>query len=162
MRISDWSSDVCSSDLLDPRFPRTVDHQLRDILRFQKREERREIVAQDGGIAHDLPPQFQIVDIGKVEILGDENADLLALVLLQHRPDIDIVLQGDRSAFAGRPRHIVEIAIAARGGLPSDIGGIIDEREEQSAAKARPEKRSEEHTSELQSLMRISYAVFCC
>src|SRR3546814_3393545 len=24
-----------------------------------------------------------------------------------------------------------------------------------------PEKRSEEHTSELQSLMRISYAVFC-
>src|SRR3546814_7136447 len=26
---------------------------------------------------------------------------------------------------------------------------------------ARPERRSEEHTSELQSLMRISYAVFC-
>src|SRR3546814_10067673 len=24
--------------VLDPRFPRTVDHQLRDILRFQKRE----------------------------------------------------------------------------------------------------------------------------
>src|SRR3546814_8568988 len=149
MRISDWSSGVCSSDLkpvavqlrhllpapplavLDPRFPRTVDHQLRDILRFQKREERREIVAQDGGIAHDLPPQFQIVDIGKVEILGDENADLLALVLLQHRPDIDIVLQGDRSAFAVRPRHIVELAIAAS---------------------------SEEPTSELQTLMRNSYA----
>src|SRR3546814_1999043 len=29
-----------------------------------------------------------------------------------------------------------------------------------SASKA-PERRSEEHTSELQSLMRISYAVFC-
>src|SRR3546814_4486499 len=27
--------------------------------------------------------------------------------------------------------------------------------------KKRPRKRSEEHTSELQSLMRISYAVFC-
>src|SRR3546814_950246 len=27
--------------------------------------------------------------------------------------------------------------------------------------EARPESRSEEHTSELQSLMRISYAVFC-
>src|SRR3546814_4333296 len=26
---------------------------------------------------------------------------------------------------------------------------------------ARPSRRSEEHTSELQSLMRISYAVFC-
>src|SRR3546814_2397598 len=29
------------------------------------------------------------------------------------------------------------------------------------AAKAAGEQRSEEHTSELQSLMRISYAVFC-
>src|SRR3546814_6583256 len=28
-------------------------------------------------------------------------------------------------------------------------------------ARARPSNRSEEHTSELQSLMRISYAVFC-
>src|SRR3546814_3187461 len=27
--------------------------------------------------------------------------------------------------------------------------------------RRRPENRSEEHTSELQSLMRISYAVFC-
>src|SRR3546814_4662243 len=27
---------------LDPRFPRTVDHQLRDIIRFQTREERSE------------------------------------------------------------------------------------------------------------------------
>src|SRR3546814_4017253 len=31
----------------------------------------------------------------------------------------------------------------------------------QSAADLRPDFRSEEHTSELQSLMRISYAVFC-
>src|SRR3546814_2233480 len=29
------------------------------------------------------------------------------------------------------------------------------------AGAARPGRRSEEHTSELQSLMRISYAVFC-
>src|SRR3546814_6303112 len=28
-------------------------------------------------------------------------------------------------------------------------------------AEPRPQQRSEEHTSELQSLMRISYAVFC-
>src|SRR3546814_3977745 len=31
----------------------------------------------------------------------------------------------------------------------------------QHARRARPHHRSEEHTSELQSLMRISYAVFC-
>src|SRR3546814_7563217 len=30
-----------------------------------------------------------------------------------------------------------------------------------SSSNARPTARSEEHTSELQSLMRISYAVFC-
>src|SRR3546814_7994846 len=40
-------------------------------------------------------------------------------------------------------------------------------RAEPAAAVASPEaarrgRRSEEHTSELQSLMRISYAVFCC
>src|SRR3546814_4271608 len=29
------------------------------------------------------------------------------------------------------------------------------------AAHSKPRQRSEEHTSELQSLMRISYAVFC-
>src|SRR3546814_19270580 len=34
------------------------------------------------------------------------------------------------------------------------IGAILD-------AHVCPAKRSEEHTSELQSLMRISYAVFC-
>src|SRR3546814_4612137 len=31
----------------------------------------------------------------------------------------------------------------------------------QPAGRCQPEHRSEEHTSELQSLMRISYAVFC-
>src|SRR3546814_7550633 len=49
---------------------------------------------------------------------------------------------------------------------------LVDHREEQAAhdqrfARTAPEQlahqppRSEEHTSELQSLMRISYAVFC-
>src|SRR3546814_6468832 len=54
------------------------------------------------------------------------------------------------SAFGGgtaslRPRH----RIAARNRK------MADDR------KGRPGDRSEEHTSELQSLMRISYAVFC-
>src|SRR3546814_9571358 len=57
--------------------------------------------------------------------------------------------------------------------LPLGSGGLIDEREYRihpELATARrfwpnePDRhgtRSEEHTSELQSLMRISYAVFC-
>src|SRR3546814_8894756 len=35
------------------------------------------------------------------------------------------------------------------------------DRHRRSPARDRPASRSEEHTSELQSLMRISYAVFC-
>src|SRR3546814_3144662 len=38
---------------------------------------------------------------------------------------------------------------------PDGLAGFFDER------RADPDWRSEEHTSELQSLMRISYAVFC-
>src|SRR3546814_3787394 len=41
-----------------------------------------------------------------------------------------------------------ELTALGRVGLPDDIGPMIA-------------RRSEEHTSELQSLMRISYAVFC-
>src|SRR3546814_5638867 len=43
----------------------------------------------------------------------------------------------------------------ARHHVPSELGGILD-----IAARAGT-NRSEEHTSELQSLMRISYAVLC-
>src|SRR3546814_6836205 len=41
--------------------------------------------------------------------------------------------------------------------------GLIDKlvREPIGGAHRNPKQRSEEHTSELQSLMRISYAVFC-
>src|SRR3546814_6921289 len=46
---------------------------------------------------------------------------------------------------------------AARGGHGQEMGGAVIAQQ-----LAGPEgSRSEEHTSELQSLMRISYAVFC-
>src|SRR3546814_3180810 len=41
-----------------------------------------------------------------------------------------------------------------------NLGNILDEDESQLDI-LRLDSRSEEHTSELQSLMRISYAVFC-
>src|SRR3546814_6557977 len=48
-------------------------------------------------------------------------------------------------------------ALRARGTLPADLAApdFVIERPKTRA------QRSEEHTSELQSLMRISYAVFC-
>src|SRR3546814_7828010 len=39
--------------------------------------------------------------------------------------------------------------------------GLLTRVQLSSSSLASPSKRSEEHTSELQSLMRISYAVFC-
>src|SRR3546814_4850763 len=56
------------------------------------------------------------------------------LTLQQHAPD-------------GLPRRIHRE-------MPGDIG-------KPTPGKPLPQGRSEEHTSELQSLMRISYAVFC-
>src|SRR3546814_1885910 len=41
------------------------------------------------------------------------------------------------------------------------FAGIHQSYQDTSYHKDRPADRSEEHTSELQSLMRISYAVFC-
>src|SRR3546814_9202476 len=60
---------------------------------------------------------------------------------------------------------------SASHGLPSsrDYSHVVDRRSPAhmskrpltASAPAEPDDRSEEHTSELQSLMRISYAVFC-
>src|SRR3546814_9131728 len=52
------------------------------------------------------------------------------------------VVPGDAEALEAELAHDLEAVFAHR---PEGIGGM----------------RSEEHTSELQSLMRISYAVFC-
>src|SRR3546814_2952907 len=107
MRISDWSSDVCSSDLQPHRLHRSsVPH---------RRPER---------------PVLQHVPArGVVEYAV--AAAVLDVDLQRTAVDIDQHLQHHRALQAG-----------AQGG-------------------ARVWRRSEEHTSELQSLMRISYAVFC-
>src|SRR3546814_2011142 len=75
------------------------------------------------------------------------------VVLLEQEPDLarcetlfDYVLGGDDAP----ERHAAE-AIADQIGI--DLS--------RSAATASGGERSEEHTSELPSLMRISYAVFC-
>src|SRR3546814_9701688 len=51
---------------------------------------------------------------------------------------------------------------STRGGMnPLSFSDILLEGLAPDGGLALPESRSEEHTSELQSLMRISYAVFC-
>src|SRR3546814_10022581 len=101
MRISDWSSDVCSSDL-----------QSIGRLRFQ----------------------FGALETRK---RGGDKAD---------NDIIDSILALQK-AEPGAPVVFVSKDINLR--IKAAIAGIASE------------DRSEEHTSELQSLMRISYADFC-
>src|SRR3546814_3410555 len=109
MRISDWSSDVCSSDLL--LFSRGgTDDGIRATLARADRSER-----------------------GDVFGLDRECVSLLRFIA----PD-----------FHRRQRRISGLHVAQLEVAAATVG--IDQF-----------RRSEEHTSELQSLMRISYAVFC-
>src|SRR3546814_1809943 len=90
---------------------------------------------------------------------------------LHQRPRADPVAHADRASAALSGSQVD--ARLRRGLLrlpPADRhqGGAADARRSQGRAARdpqlhhpAPEMRSEEHTSELQSLMRISYAVFC-
>src|SRR3546814_3622199 len=122
MRISDWSSDVCSSDL--------------DAL----------AVAQH---------------LGKGIIFGDSRQALAV------GPDglIDEIV-GQLVA----PGEGAQVRPHAGERLGEDLAaeGAVDGRElvqaqpaDQGAERGALHQRSEEHTSEHQSLMRISYAVIC-
>src|SRR3546814_12674888 len=63
-------------------------------------------------------------------------------------------------------RSIVAAVVAERGGLGRFLAAVSGRQPGEGAAAGDRQwcvhaLRSEEHTSELQSLMRISYAVFC-
>src|SRR3546814_5697723 len=127
MRISDWSSDVCSSDLLP--------------------------------LYHSWP----LFECGQRFNL-DQAVDW-AVPDLSGAP----VLKAEGQEFARRGIGLWECDLADNSltwsnevydifGLPR---GACVSREETLALYCDESRRSEEHTSELQSLMRSSYAVFC-
>src|SRR3546814_4136239 len=100
MRISDWSSDVCSSDLTRCR----------------------------------LQHPENVLDVPARGFSGIDHQDIAVKLF-----------KDDHRIVAGEGRGQVE----------QDGRGFA------SFAECLAHERSEEHTSELQSLMRISYAVFC-
>src|SRR3546814_3477717 len=112
MRISDWSSDVCSSDLA-----------------LARREQRRQEAAE---IGRRQRTQRQIVD---------EPRD--------PEPDQEQHQQPDRQ---------LDDPAAALADRIEEMGPV---RLDPFLAAPRQFVRSEEHKSELQSLMRIPYDVFC-
>src|SRR3546814_8601306 len=114
MRISDWSSDVCSSDRLD------IDERV-------------------GGVG------------GAFEI---DQRDPARIGLGEHC--VDFRAAGPGGKIEKMNAELAEHARDQRFG-----GGIERPRVDDRVAGLDHRERSEEHTSELQSLMRISYAVFC-
>src|SRR3546814_3643075 len=117
MRISDWSSDVCSSDLLN------YTHADRFVI---------------GGVA---------IETGTVRLPEQAEPPSAAGHPFLERRELAIVNVGkadgvvtvDGDAFALGNKDCLYVTMGAK--------DVVF--------------RSEEHTSELQSLMRISYAVFC-
>src|SRR3546814_9665099 len=116
MRISDWSSDVCSSDLLSDG---------EGLVGGQ--------VVHDDDVAGAERRHQDLLDIG-------EECDLVHRTVERHRG-------GDAAQAQGADEG---------GGLPV----AVRDRSTAAFASERP-TRSEEHTSELQSLMRNTSAVFC-
>src|SRR3546814_8124624 len=137
MRISDWSSDVCSSDL-----------HIATLLCALFLKHFRPLVAA-GNICIAMPPLFRI-DAGKQVFYAldeaEKNGILDRLIAEGSRAKPQVTrfkglgemnpLQLRETTMARDTRRLVQLT------LDDDV------------------TRSEEHTSELPSLMRISYAVF--
>src|SRR3546814_2250780 len=121
MRISDWSSDVCSSDL---GFVGIVEDQGGEAV----------IRLFDFKVTHGIMSRFAKGGAQTRSIIAAVPSPLAAHSVI--RP----VLRSRRSSSSSTVPRI--IAPVAPSGWPMAIA------------------RSEEHTSELQSLMRTSYAVF--
>src|SRR3546814_4731285 len=128
MRISDWSSDVCSSDLMH----------------------RVAIIAGGAEIGGDA--------VGEEAFLVHPMRDHLVIAISIARPRPQVF------AFAARPLGLIGMFEPAGARQFAGIGaGMIGKRRipgQRRHARAGA-CRSEEHTSEIQSLMRHSYAVFC-
>src|SRR3546814_9859243 len=138
MRISDWSSDVCSSDLLNivsksPSFEFGANGEITygnyDYWRLSGRV--------TGPVSQDLA-----VSLDGVYVKRDGFYDLIDT----SGAKVGDTNDRDRYFLRGQALYEPNDALSIR-----LIGDYTH----------RDESRSEEHTSELQSLMRISYAVFC-
>src|SRR3546814_969336 len=114
MRISDWSSDVCSSDLC------------RSESQVRNEDGHREANSRQEGSSGQKSPIEPVTECCNTEAHCQPSEQQHTCRLTDNQP---------REDGSGNP--LVQ----------------IDSR--------KCDARSEEHTSELQSLMRISYAVFC-
>src|SRR3546814_2035283 len=132
MRISDWSSDVCSSDL-----DMTLD-----------------------SVCPGLTPNPRVIQLDQNRPGGGAYAPIPNFEPYR-RQHVDAARIGrGRTAYLANRARLARIE--AETGVPEEIMVAIYGHETNYGAYTGDfDLRSEEHTSALQSLMRISYAVFC-
>src|SRR3546814_9306759 len=137
MRISDWSSDVCSSDL--------------EVHRDRQASER--VVEADLALHADLVRRYApLEEVGQLlHVLQLHERERVARVEVFRHAQL-------RHALVGA---VLQVFAHVPDRQPGDAArqGVLRERD--LALHRLGHHRSEEPTSELQSLMRISYAVFC-
>src|SRR3546814_405921 len=186
MRISDWSSDVCSSDLKNERPPSTA------LQAFRTGFDKLTACSRGGGgeqvrsrLAALTPQHCPQLRGGGDDLVGD-RFQLDVGEALRMRLQFDLDRQAELPVGDAGPREAVEQAriddaclvgtadraneVGGRQALGGEEGEVAAHRLQRRrcesracrAARAlRGNRRSEEHTSALQSLMRTSYAVFC-
>src|SRR3546814_5065467 len=82
-------------------------------------------------------------------------------VALERDPHLDFILVGDEARIGPLLRRTRRLAKRSPQIVHTDKAVGAAEKPSAALRAGRGSSRSEEHTSELQSLMRISYAVFC-
>src|SRR3546814_8195125 len=137
MRISDWSSDVCPSDLLAGVHPDLIVAHA-----DQRGELRLPLRLPFGKGAKPVALRAVHIDIGvgpHHHVARDRRPVIIEPLVVEFAPETQRVAIGQHNVALER------IAGAMNLGVHGHAAG----------------RGSEEHTSELQSLMRHSYAVFC-
>src|SRR3546814_6845268 len=127
MRISDWSSDVCSSDLPDARVLIAA------------------VIDDPAGVDAGKRGRLEFDEIAGAHRDGEAAGTVIGPVM---RADVD----ARRLGF----RHIHIAGVDALG-----IAARVSRDAVAKLVVARGQVRSEEHTPETQSPMRLSNAVFC-
>src|SRR3546814_210439 len=152
MRISDWSSDVCSSDLRTWSVFGELQVKLAEDLQLdlanRYTDERKSATWIENSVAPYAPAEAAYGPAGAlVTIRPLKFSNNSPQAILTWKPSRDFMLYGAYKTGYLSGGYNINTQATPRTNPDTLIFG--------------PEKRSEEHTSELQSLMRISYAVFC-
>src|SRR3546814_7014625 len=139
MRIRDWSSDVCSSDLPAPSPA------------FLKKSRRPALISSFLLLTAD--PPFHVVTLDFAS--GRPETPPLHCYSRSPIRRSPIRRSPIREGPMALSRHVESLGLDRQEEAADGADRHVEHR------RLRGLQRSEEHTSELQSLMRISYAVFC-